>query len=458
MIRRVILALDVGNTNLTMGIVRGQDVVSARRAATRAAATADELELVLDGLLQLDGARLADADEVVLASVVPALTTTLMEIAGRHAIPLLSADSTSVPIPIRIDKPTEAGADRLVNALAAARLHGTPAIVVDFGTATNFDVVAADGAYIGGALAPGLELGLEALATRTAKLPRVALVMPARAIGRDTVSAIQSGAVIGYIGLVTELVRAISAQLALDGGPSPKVILTGGLSAAPWAALDPRRRRDRPNAHAARAGHPAQRGSAQRGHGERMSSLEGRLILLGVTGSIAAYKSAELVRALTAEGADVQVLMSHTAQSFIGPLTLQTLTRRRPMTDPLELLPDQRIAHIVAADSADLILVAPATAHWMAAMATGLAGDVITVTCLASSAPVVVAPAMDGDMYAHPATVGNVARLARVRLCDRRAGERAAGVRRRRPGPAGRVRRDHGRRPGRVGRPADPPT
>ena len=139
-----------------------------------------------------------------------------------------------------------------------------------------------------------------------------------------------------------------------------------------------------------------------------MTGLEGRLILLGVTGSIAAYKSAELARALTAEGAEVQVLMSHTAQKFIGPLTLQTLTRRRPMTDPLELLPDQRIAHIVAADSADLILIAPATAHWLASMAAGLAGDVITVTCLASSAPVVVAPAMDGDMYSHPATRANV--------------------------------------------------
>ena len=143
-----------------------------------------------------------------------------------------------------------------------------------------------------------------------------------------------------------------------------------------------------------------------------MSDLQGRLILLGVTGSIAAYKSAEIARALTTAGADVQVLMTHTAQQFIGPLTLQTLTRRRPMTDPLELLPDQRIAHIVAADTADLILVAPATAHWLAAMASGLAGDVVTVTCLASAAPVVVAPAMDGDMYVHPATRDNVAKLA----------------------------------------------
>src|SRR3954447_13537022 len=143
-----------------------------------------------------------------------------------------------------------------------------------------------------------------------------------------------------------------------------------------------------------------------------MGLLQGRLILLGVTGSIAAYKSAELARALTTAGADVQVLMTHTAQQFIGPLTLQTLTRRRPMTDPLELLPDQRIAHIVAADTADLILIAPATAHWLASMAAALAGDVITVTCLASAAPVVVAPAMDGEMCAHPATRENVAKLA----------------------------------------------
>jgi phosphopantothenoylcysteine decarboxylase/phosphopantothenate--cysteine ligase len=142
-----------------------------------------------------------------------------------------------------------------------------------------------------------------------------------------------------------------------------------------------------------------------------MGSLDGRLILLGVTGSIAAYKSAELARALISEGADVQPLMTHSAQSFLGPLTLQTLTRRRPMTDPLELLPDQRISHIVAADSADLILVAPATARWIAAMAAGLSDDVITATCLASTAPVVVAPAMDGEMYAHPATAANVERL-----------------------------------------------
>jgi len=139
--------------------------------------------------------------------------------------------------------------------------------------------------------------------------------------------------------------------------------------------------------------------------------LAGRLVLLGVTGSIAAYKAAELVRLLAAAGAEIQVMMSRAATQFIGPLTLETLSGRPVMLDPLELQADRRISHIVAADSADAILVAPATARWLAAMAAGLSDDIITATCLASGAAVIVAPAMDGDMYAHPATRANVARL-----------------------------------------------
>jgi phosphopantothenoylcysteine decarboxylase/phosphopantothenate--cysteine ligase len=139
--------------------------------------------------------------------------------------------------------------------------------------------------------------------------------------------------------------------------------------------------------------------------------LDGRLIALGVTGSIAAYKAVELLRALQAEGADVVVLLSHAAARFVAPLTFEALSRRAVESDVLALLPDGRIGHIVIADSADAIVVAPATAHWLASMAAGLSGDVITATCLASTAPVVVAPAMDGEMYAHPATRANVARL-----------------------------------------------
>jgi phosphopantothenoylcysteine decarboxylase / phosphopantothenate---cysteine ligase len=139
--------------------------------------------------------------------------------------------------------------------------------------------------------------------------------------------------------------------------------------------------------------------------------LEGRLIGVGVTGSIAAYKAAELVRLLRAEGADVVVMLTPSAAAFVGPLTFAALTRHAVETDVLALLPDGRIGHIVVADSADAIVVAPATAHWLGAMAAGLSGDVVTATVLASAAPVVVAPAMDGEMWTHPATKSNVARL-----------------------------------------------
>jgi phosphopantothenoylcysteine decarboxylase/phosphopantothenate--cysteine ligase len=142
--------------------------------------------------------------------------------------------------------------------------------------------------------------------------------------------------------------------------------------------------------------------------------LEGRLIALGVTGSIAAYKAVELLRLLTAEGADVVVLLSPSAAHFVGPLSFGALSRHPVETDVLALLPDGRIGHIVIADSADAMVVAPATAHWLAAMASGLAGDAVTAAALATSAPLVVAPAMDGDMWTHPATVANVARLRDV--------------------------------------------
>ena len=139
--------------------------------------------------------------------------------------------------------------------------------------------------------------------------------------------------------------------------------------------------------------------------------LTGRLIALGVTGSIAAYKSVELLRLLGAEGADVAVLLSPGATRFVAPLTLAALSRHPVESELMELLPDGRIGHIVVADSADAIVVAPATAHWLGAMANGLAGDTVTAACLATTAPVVVAPAMDGEMYAHPATRANVRRL-----------------------------------------------
>jgi phosphopantothenoylcysteine decarboxylase / phosphopantothenate---cysteine ligase len=144
---------------------------------------------------------------------------------------------------------------------------------------------------------------------------------------------------------------------------------------------------------------------------ESEGRLQNRRIALGITGSIAAYKAVELLRMLQAEGADVRVLMTRSAVEFVGPLTLETLSRHPVDADVLALQADGRIGHIAAAHDVEAIVVAPATAHWMAAMASGLAGDSITAACLATSVPVVVAPAMDGGMYAHPATKANVARL-----------------------------------------------
>jgi type III pantothenate kinase len=211
-----------------------------RRATTPARASADEVELLIDGLLRLDDVAFADVSAIACASVVPMLTGAVQAIADRRERPLVVAEAGTVPIAIRVDRPSDVGADRLVNALAAQRLHGTPAVVVDFGTATTFDCVAADGAYVGGAIAPGLELGLEALAARTAKLPRIDLAVPDRAIGRDTVGAMQSGIVNGYLALANGLLAQIRRELAESQAVSPEVvkaILTGGLSAAPWARL-----------------------------------------------------------------------------------------------------------------------------------------------------------------------------------------------------------------------------
>src|SRR4051794_4721420 len=235
----MLLALDIGNSNVTLGLLRNGALIATRRAATAPRATADELEVLLDELLHLDGASFADIEAISCASVVPALAAHVETIATRRERPLTMALAGTVPLPIRTERPGEVGADRLVNALAAGRLYGTPAVVVDFGTATTFDCVASDGAYVGGAIAPGLELGLEALAARTARLPRIELRAPDRAIGRDTVSAMQSGTVFGYQALVAGLLSRIRRELADQTGTAPRdvrAILTGGLSAAPWAS------------------------------------------------------------------------------------------------------------------------------------------------------------------------------------------------------------------------------
>lgn len=235
----MLLAIDIGNSNITLGWFRAGDLVQRRRAVTAPGATSRELELLLEETLARDGRSLADMDAIVVASVVPSLTSALEDVAERRGRPILVASATTMPLAIRVENPGAVGADRLVNALAAGRLHGTPAVVADLGTATTVDAVATDGAFVGGAIAPGLDLGLEALAARTAQLPRIDLVAPDRAIGRNTVSAMQSGTVFGYQALASGLIARVRNELAADSGVASSAvhtILTGGLSAAPWAS------------------------------------------------------------------------------------------------------------------------------------------------------------------------------------------------------------------------------
>lgn len=249
MIEGMLLALDIGNSNVTAGLFRAGALLGTRRAATNPRSTVDELELLLGGLLALDGLTMGDVDAVSLASVVPSLTAAIQAVADRRGQALVVAGAGTVPVAIRVERPDEVGADRLVNVLAAARLYGTPAVVMDLGTATTLECVAADGAYVGGAIAPGLELGMEALAARTAKLPRIELRMPDRAIGRTTLQQMQSGTVLGYQALAAGLLERVRDELAETTGVAPAsvtTILTGGLSAAPWAralrgidAIDP---------------------------------------------------------------------------------------------------------------------------------------------------------------------------------------------------------------------------
>ncbi|HET6745947.1 MAG TPA: type III pantothenate kinase [Candidatus Limnocylindria bacterium] len=234
-----LLALDIGNTNVTMGLFRDAELVGSWRATTRAGATPDEAAAMVEGLLGLDGRALRELDAVAIASVVPPLTDSFSAfVRDRLRIEPLIIDALALDgiLAVQIDRPAEAGADRLCNALAAATEFGGPAIVVDLGTSTNFDVVDAAGAYVGGAIAPGLGLSLEALVGRASKLPRIPLRRPARAIGSNTIHAMQSGTVLGYIGLVSGLLTSLRGEL-IERSPADSrvtVIATGGYTQEPW--------------------------------------------------------------------------------------------------------------------------------------------------------------------------------------------------------------------------------
>jgi len=234
-----LLAADIGNTNITLGLFADGELAGSWRATTRAAATPDELAAQTSELLALDGHRLDELGAVALASVVPPLTGTFERfVRTRTGLEPLIVDAASLAdvLRIEIDRPTEAGADRLCNALAARTEFGGPAIVLDLGTSTNFDVLSAEGAYVGGAIAPGLGLSLEALVGSASKLPRIELRRPPRAIGANTIHAMQSGTVLGYIGLVSGLLTALRGELAerSPAGSRVTVIATGGYTHEPW--------------------------------------------------------------------------------------------------------------------------------------------------------------------------------------------------------------------------------
>jgi type III pantothenate kinase len=223
----MLIAIDVGNTQTVMGLYDGDDLVDSWRLSTVRERTADEYRLFLTGLLRQDGYRLEDVDGVALSSVVPTVKAAMIQVAETITGPLIVVGpGVKTGMPINIDNPREVGADRVVNSVAAARRYGTPVVSVDFGTSTNMDAVDASGAYVGGAIAPGLEVSLNALITATAALRRVDLVPPRAAIGKNTVEAIQSGLIYGHAGLVDGLVERLVAEL---GGEVP-VVATGGLA------------------------------------------------------------------------------------------------------------------------------------------------------------------------------------------------------------------------------------
>ena len=221
----MLLALDVGNTNTVIGCFEGEKMTDSWRIKTDSRATADEIALLLRGLLADQPAP----DGIVACSTVPAVLHELRQVFARYygdTDTLIVEPGVRTGVPILYDNPREVGADRIVNAAAAHHLYGGPAVVVDFGTSTNFDVVSAKGEFIGGALAPGIEISVDALAARAARLLKVELVQPRSVIGKSTVEALQSGIIYGFAGQIDGLVRRIADELNAD----PVVIATGGLA------------------------------------------------------------------------------------------------------------------------------------------------------------------------------------------------------------------------------------
>ena len=219
----MLLAVDVGNTQTALGLYRDATLAEHWRIATERNRSGDELGASYKSFLDL-----GRIDGIVLSSTVPQLSRSYAEFAERYtgAELLELGPGVKTGIPVRYDDPREVGPDRIANAVAAAERYGAPCIVVDFGTSTNFDVVSADGEYVGGVLAPGIEVSMEALFERAARLRKVDFIEPASVIGKTTVAALQSGVVYGFAGQVDGIVKAIRGELGQDA----RAIATGGLA------------------------------------------------------------------------------------------------------------------------------------------------------------------------------------------------------------------------------------
>jgi len=224
----VLFAVDVGNTQSVLGLFDGADLIGHWRVSTNASLTGDELRVDVAGLLALSGRTWDDVDHVILASVVPRLTSAWEEVAQTAAgcEAMVVGPGLRTGMPIRYDNPHEVGADRIVNGVAAYERFGGPVVIVDFGTATTIDVIAEDGAYLGGAIAPGVETSAEALFSKAARLSKVDLEAPPKVIGTNTRASVQAGLMLGEAAMVDGLVRRVWGEL----GREAPVIGTGGLA------------------------------------------------------------------------------------------------------------------------------------------------------------------------------------------------------------------------------------
>ncbi len=231
----MLIAIDVGNTNSVFALYKNDTAIAQWRTSTSTQRTADEYAVWLSQLMTMEGLNIKDVDDCIISTVVPQSLFHLRNLARRYIkVDPFVVTSSSVPgIEVRIPKPSEAGADRLVNAVGAYSKYGGPLIVIDSGTATNFDIVGDDGGFEGGIIAPGINLSVQALHNAAALLPRIAIERPEKIIGRDTVGAMQTGIFWGYVDLIDGLTRRVIEEY----GKPMKVIATGGVSSLFEGAL-----------------------------------------------------------------------------------------------------------------------------------------------------------------------------------------------------------------------------